>query len=109
MISDPFSTKRSLTRSVNSLTILDFINDCFKIAYLYFGTIQTVHGPVITKIVIPDTNDTVVNKDAETSEFEEKDLPKANVKDDFDNLLRKIDAEMSSAASKPEYKNLLDC
>ena len=56
VIEDPFSTKRSLTRSVNSLTILDFINDCFKIAYLYFGTIQTVHGPVITKIVIPDTN-----------------------------------------------------
>ena len=54
-IEDPFSTKRSLTRSVNSLTILDFINDCFKIAYLYFGTIQTIHGPVITKIVVPDS------------------------------------------------------
>ena len=55
-IEDPFSTKRSLTRSVNSLTILDFINDSFKIAYLYFGTIQTVYGPVITKIVIPDSS-----------------------------------------------------
>ena len=56
VIEDPFSTKRSLTRSVNSLSILDFISDCFKIAYLYFGTIQTIHGPVITKIVILDTN-----------------------------------------------------
>ena len=58
-IEDPFSTKRSLTRSVNSLTILDFINDCFKIAYLYFGTIQTVNGPVITKIVVPDTSSNI--------------------------------------------------
>ena len=55
VIEDPFSTKRSLTRSVNSLTILDFISDCFKIGYLYFGTIQTFKGPVITRIVVPDT------------------------------------------------------
>lgn len=43
-IEDPFSIKRSLTRSVNSLRVLDFIADCFRIAYLYFGTVQTTLG-----------------------------------------------------------------
>ncbi len=51
-IEDPFSTKRPLTRSVNSLRVLDFIEECFKIAYLYFGTVQTTSGPIVTKIVV---------------------------------------------------------
>ncbi len=54
-IEDPFSTKRPLTRSVNNLSVLDYIADCFKIAYLYFGTVQTRNGPVITKIAVPDS------------------------------------------------------
>lgn len=53
-VEDPFSVKRNLTRSVNSATVLDFIMDCFKIGYLYFGTIQTTQGPVILKILVPD-------------------------------------------------------
>lgn len=53
-IEDPYSIKRPLTRSVNSLAVLDYITDCFKIAYLYFGTVQTRNGPVITKILVPD-------------------------------------------------------
>ena len=36
------------------MSILDFISDCFKIAYLYFGTIQTKIGPVVTGIIVPD-------------------------------------------------------
>ena len=72
VVEDPFSIKRSLTRSVNSLTILDFINDCFKMAYLYFGTIQTINGPVITKIVVPDsTSSNLKEADPEAEENEE--------------------------------------
>lgn len=52
-IEDPFSTKRSLSRSVHSLKVLDFISSCFKIAYLYFGTIQTTLGPIVTRIIVP--------------------------------------------------------
>ncbi len=55
-IEDPFSPKRNLTRSVSGLSTLDYINDCFKIAYLYFGTIQTTEGPVITRILVPDAS-----------------------------------------------------
>ncbi len=53
---DPFSLKRSLTRSVSGRATLDYITDCFKIAYLYFGTIQTTVGPVVTKILVPDAS-----------------------------------------------------
>lgn len=52
---DPFSTKRSLTRSVNNPHNLDFITDCFKIGYLYFGTVQTTQGPTVIKIIVPDS------------------------------------------------------
>lgn len=34
---------------------LDFITDCFKIGYLYFGTVQTTQGPTVTKIIVPDS------------------------------------------------------
>ena len=53
-IEDPFQVKRPLTRSVSSLATFDYIMDCLKIAYLYFGTIQTNSGPVVTKIIVPD-------------------------------------------------------
>ena len=52
-IEDPFSTKRSLARSVSSPQVLDFISNCFRIAYLYFGTVQTTLGPILTKIIVP--------------------------------------------------------
>ena len=52
-IEDPFSTKRSLARSVSSPQVLDFISNCFRIAYLYFGTVQTKMGPILTKIIVP--------------------------------------------------------
>ena len=34
--------------------MFDYIGNCFKIAYLYFGCIQTTKGPIITRIQIPD-------------------------------------------------------
>ena len=52
-IEDPFSHKRSLTRFIGNASVFDFISSCFKIAYLYFGCIQTLKGPIITRIVIP--------------------------------------------------------
>lgn len=55
-IEDPFAPKRNLARSIHNVTVFDFIQDCFRIGYLYFGTIQTSRGPVITKILVPDTS-----------------------------------------------------
>ena len=51
---DPFSFKRSLTRLISAASVFDYIGNCFKIAYLYFGCIQTTKGPIITRIQIPD-------------------------------------------------------
>ena len=89
-IEDPFSTKRSLTRSVNSLTILDFINDCFKIAYLYFGTIQTINGPVITKIVIPDTGSSDLREETSESSQKEESLVRSKVDTNIETLFQHI-------------------
>lgn len=77
------------------MTILDFINDCIKIAYLYFGTIQTIHGPVITKIVIPDDdNVSNVNKKPEIKKPEENSI--GSDKEQFDSLMRSIDVDTAS-------------
>ena len=96
VIEDPFSTKRSLTRSVNSLTILDFINDCFKIAYLYFGTIQTVNGPVITKIKVPDTNSDTEKGDDIESEQSKKGTQNEGSKTSIETLLQNICSSTNS-------------
>ena len=53
-IEDPFSSKRSLCRSIQSLSVYDYITDCLKTGYLYFGTIQTSLGPVIKRIVVEE-------------------------------------------------------
>ena len=49
-VEDPFSARRNLLRKL-SLPSLDFVNFSFKSSYLYFGTIQTVIGPVVEEIV----------------------------------------------------------
>ena len=75
-VEDPYSFKRNLCRSiqvfacssplslpltascpcskgaVQALSVYDYIGDCLKTGYLYFGTIQTCLGPVITRIVV---------------------------------------------------------
>ena len=38
--------------AVQALSVYDYIGDCLKTGYLYFGTIQTCLGPVITRIVV---------------------------------------------------------
>jgi len=55
-VEDPFSPKRNLSRSIQATSVYDFISDCLKTGYLYFGTIQTSLGPIITRINIPDSN-----------------------------------------------------
>ena len=52
VVEDPFSARRNLCSKL-SLPSLDFLNFSFKASYLYFGTIQTVVGPVVEKIVPP--------------------------------------------------------
>lgn len=49
-VEDPFSARRNLCGKL-SLPSLDFLIFSFKASYLYFGTIQTVLGPVVEKIV----------------------------------------------------------
>ena len=65
--------------------VLDFISNCFRIAYLYFGTIQTTLGPILTKIIVPprehhnnkskDNNNKNKNKKEEEEIRENKDSP----------------------------------
>ena len=55
-IEDPFSYKRSLCRSIPTASgVNDYITNCLKTGYLYFGTIQTNLGPVITQIITGDS------------------------------------------------------
>jgi len=56
-VEDPYSFKRNLCRSIQALSVYDYISDCLKTGYLYFGTIQTSLGPVITKIIVKSKED----------------------------------------------------
>ena len=60
--------------------VLDFISNCFRIAYLYFGTIQTTLGPILTKIIVPprehinNKSKANNNKDSTKKEDEEEEI-----------------------------------
>ena len=85
LIEDPFSTKRSLSRSVNSSRVLDFIADCFRIAYLYFGTVQTTLGPIVTKIIVPPAPEKKSRSKAKSeSKAANEDAP------EVDNIINKL-------------------
>ena len=56
-VEDPYSFKRNLCRSIQALSVYDYISDCLKTGYLYFGTIQTSLGPVITRILVKKKED----------------------------------------------------
>lgn len=56
-VEDPYSFKRNLCRSIQALSVYDYISDCLKTGYLYFGTIQTSLGPVITRIIVKNKED----------------------------------------------------
>lgn len=58
-IEDPFSSKRNLSSCILHANIFSYIDVALKSALLYFGTIQTCHGPVVTKI-LPDEDEEVV-------------------------------------------------
>ena len=51
-VEDPFSSKRNLCRSIQAGSVYDYIADCLKTGYLYFGTIQTSLGPIVSRIMI---------------------------------------------------------
>ena len=51
-VEDPVSCKRNLCRSIQAGSVYDYIADCLKTGYLYFGTIQTSLGPIVSKIMI---------------------------------------------------------
>ena len=98
-IEDPFSTKRSLTRSVNSLRVLDFITDCFRIAYLYFGTVQTTLGPIVTKIIVPPSSLSKTKKRKRAEKASQDKSPEDTV-EEMDNILNKLKLEDVNASNK---------
>jgi len=51
-VEDPFSSKRNLCRSIQAGSVYDYISDCLKTGYLYFGTIQTSLGPIVSRILV---------------------------------------------------------
>jgi len=53
VVEDPYSARRNLCAKL-SLSSLDFLSFSFKASYLYFGTIQTIVGPVVERIVPPE-------------------------------------------------------
>eukprot|EP00092_Neocalanus_flemingeri_P000521 GFUD01000553.1.p1 GENE.GFUD01000553.1~~GFUD01000553.1.p1 ORF type:complete len:1415 (-),score=480.00 GFUD01000553.1:1102-5346(-) len=56
-VEDPFSSKRNLCRSIQAGSVYDYITDCLKTGYLYFGTIQTSLGPIISRIMVTGSDD----------------------------------------------------
>ena len=114
-IEDPFSSKRSLTRLISSVSVFDYISDCFKIAYLYFGCIQTVRGPIITRIVISEASETKEDEEkkegqldhtkALTAEELESSILSENPTKEVSNLdiQEKIDTEATFASLLLQY------
>ena len=58
-IEDPFSSRRNLCRSIQSLSVYDYITDYLRTGFLYFGCIQTSSGPVITRIIPRESRECV--------------------------------------------------
>ena len=56
-VEDPYSTKRNLCRSITNSAMFEYMADCFKTSYIYFGTVQTCIGPVITRIITDSEED----------------------------------------------------
>eukprot|EP00092_Neocalanus_flemingeri_P032761 GFUD01035632.1.p1 GENE.GFUD01035632.1~~GFUD01035632.1.p1 ORF type:complete len:1660 (-),score=542.26 GFUD01035632.1:232-5211(-) len=56
-VEDPFSSKRNLCRSIQAGSVYDYITDALKTGYLYFGTIQTSLGPIISRIMVTGSDD----------------------------------------------------
>jgi len=56
-VEDPFSSKRNLCRSIQAGSVYDYITDCLKTGYLYFGTIQTSLGPIISRITVSESEE----------------------------------------------------
>ena len=74
-VEDPYSFKRNLCRSIQALSVYDYISECLKTGYLYFGTIQTSLGPVITRIIVKNKED----EDKAVDKEDEEDVCIVNI------------------------------
>ena len=74
-VEDPYSFKRNLCRSIQALSVYDYISECLKTGYLYFGTIQTSLGPVITRIIVKNKED----EDKAVEKEDEEDVCIVNI------------------------------
>ena len=84
---------------MNSLRVLDFITDCFRIAYLYFGTVQTTLGPIVTKIIVPPSSLSKTKKRKRAEKASQDKSPEDTV-EEMDNILNKLKLEDVNAGSK---------
>ena len=51
-VEDPFSLRKNLCKSIQAGNDYNYITDCIMHGYLYFGTIQTSLGLIISRIII---------------------------------------------------------
>ena len=84
---------------MNSLRVLDFITDCFRIAYLYFGTVQTTLGPIVTKIIVPPSSLSKTKKRKRAEKASQDKSPEDTV-EEMDNILNKLKLEDVNASNK---------
>ena len=68
----PYSFMRNLCRSIQALSVYNYISNCLKTGYLYFGTFQTSLGQVITRILMK-------NKEDEDKTENKEDLPRRSM------------------------------
>ena len=66
-IEDPYAAKKNLCANL-SQGELDFLADCFKASYLYFGTLQTCLGPIFEVLrPIDELEDDEDNEDSDSA------------------------------------------
>ena len=85
---------------MNSLRVLDFITDCFRIAYLYFGTVQTTLGPIVTKIIVPPSSLSKTKKRKRAEKASQDKSPEDTAVEEMDNILNKLKLEDVNASNK---------
>jgi len=95
-IEDPFNPKRNLASAVLHSNIFSYIDVAFKSALLYFGTIQTCHGPVVTKIL-----------QDQDEEEEKNDIPEWNLESWLAAKGTKLTTKQLEIASSLVPKNMV--
>ena len=66
-IEDPYAAKKNLCANL-SQGELDYLADCFKVSYLYFGTLQTCLGPIFEVLrPVDELEDDEDNEDSDSA------------------------------------------